>query len=189
MIIISSFLYNAAMGPLTNTLCAEIPSSLLRSKSVALARWVYAVTSLVAGIIQPYMTNPDSWNWGAKSGFFWAGGCLLSVIFAYFYVPETKGRTTPEMDILFEKRVPAWRTAKYKVELMEAVDDRFAYELDKLMEDAPGSGNAEQGVGTGLNPGASWKTFEGEAFRRNSHPPQNNLLSGMFVHGVSVSVP
>lgn len=105
LLIISSFLYNVAMGPLTNTLCASIPSSLLRSKSVALARWFYAVSGIVAGTIQPYMNNPTAWNWGAKSGFFWAGTCLLSTIFAYFYVPETKDLTTAEMDIFYEERL------------------------------------------------------------------------------------
>ncbi|KAH0024335.1 sugar porter family MFS transporter, partial [Aureobasidium melanogenum] len=107
ILIISSFLYNAAMGPLTNTLCVSIPSSLLRSKSVALARWFYAATGIAAGIMQPYMNNPEAWNWGAKSGFFWAGACLLSVIFAYFFVPETKDRTTAEIDLLYERGISA----------------------------------------------------------------------------------
>lgn len=38
LLIISSFLYSCSMGTLTNTLCAEIPSTILRSKSVVLAR-------------------------------------------------------------------------------------------------------------------------------------------------------
>jgi len=39
LLIVSSFLYNCSMGTLTNTLCTEIFSTLLRSKSVVLARW------------------------------------------------------------------------------------------------------------------------------------------------------
>jgi SP family general alpha glucoside:H+ symporter-like MFS transporter len=120
-LIISSFLYNAGMGPLTNTICSEIPSSLLRSKNVVLARWTYTVLNIVAGTFTPYQLNPTAWNWGAKTGFFWAGGCLISVVFAYLCVPETKDRTAAEVDILFEKRVSLRHFAETKVDLIEAI--------------------------------------------------------------------
>ncbi|KAL3954156.1 hypothetical protein ACCO45_012112 [Purpureocillium lilacinum] len=106
LIVISSFLYNCSIGPLTNTLCGELPSTLLRSKSIVLARWTYIVTHIVAGVLTPYQLNPTAWNWGAKTGFFWAGGCLISVVFAFFYVPEPRDRTPAELDILFETNVP-----------------------------------------------------------------------------------
>ncbi len=105
ILLISSFIYNCAIGPLTNTLCSEIPSTLLRSKSIVLARWTYAITTIVAGVLTPYMLNPTAWNWSAKTGFFWAGGCLISIVFTYFWVPEPKDRTTVELDILFERKV------------------------------------------------------------------------------------
>ncbi|RSL65346.1 hypothetical protein CEP51_013008 [Fusarium floridanum] len=125
-LIISSFLYNAGMGPLTNTLCCEIPSTLLRSKSIVLARWSYTITAIIANAITPYQLNPTAWNWGAKTGFFWAGGCLISVVFAYFFVPEPKGRTSAEMDILFEKRISPRHFAEAEVDLVEAIagDDK-----------------------------------------------------------------
>ncbi|SPO02413.1 probable Maltose permease [Cephalotrichum gorgonifer] len=121
ILIISSFIYNAGFGPLTNTICCEIPSTLLRSKSIVLARWSYMVTVIVANAITPYQLNPTAWNWGAKTGFFWAGGCLISLVFVYFYVPETKGRTTAEMDILFEQNVSPRHFAKTQVDLVEAI--------------------------------------------------------------------
>ncbi|RSL38000.1 hypothetical protein CEP53_015279 [Fusarium sp. AF-6] len=125
-LIISSFLYNAGMGPLTNTLCCEIPSALLRSKSIVLARWSYTITAIIANAITLYQLNPTAWNWGAKTGFFWAGGCLISVVFAYFFVPEPRGRTSAEMDILFEKRISPRHFADVEVNLIEAIagDDK-----------------------------------------------------------------
>lgn len=116
-LIVSSFLYNASVGPLTNTLCSEIPSALLRSKSIVLARWVYTLVNIVISIINPYMLNPTAWNWGAKAGFFWAGGCLISVIFAFFCIPETKDRTTAELDILFSRKVTPRAFSKTHVDL------------------------------------------------------------------------
>ncbi|KAJ4327737.1 hypothetical protein N0V84_001846 [Fusarium piperis] len=121
MLIVSSFLYNAAIGPLTNTICCEIPSTLLRSKSVVLARWCYIITALIANTLTPYQLNPTAWNWGAKTGFFWAGGCLISTIFAFFCVPESKGRTTAEMDILFEKNISPRHFSKTKVDLVATI--------------------------------------------------------------------
>ena len=121
ILLVTSFLYNCSIGPLTNTLCSEIPSALLRSKSIVLARWAYIVTTIVAGVLTPYQLNPTAWNWSAKTGFFWAGGCLISVAFAYFYVPETKGRTTAEMDILFERKIPQRHFAKEPVDLITAI--------------------------------------------------------------------
>lgn len=117
ILIVSSFLYNCTMGPLTNTLCAEIPSALLRSKSIALARWAYAFWAIIFGVIVPYQLNPTAWNWGAKTGFFWAGGCVISIVFTYFCLPEPKDRNTVELDILFEKRLSARKFADTKVDL------------------------------------------------------------------------
>lgn len=121
ILLVSSFLYNCSIGPLTNTLCSEIPSALLRSKSIALARWMYAVSTIVAGVLTPYQLNPTAWNWSAKTGFFWAGGCVISIVFTYFYVPEPKGRTTAELDLLFERKVPARQFSKTAVNLTEVI--------------------------------------------------------------------
>ncbi|KAJ2974326.1 hypothetical protein NQ176_g6115 [Zarea fungicola] len=121
LLLISSFVYSSSIGPLTNTLCSEIPSSLLRSKSIALARWTYAVATIVAGVFTPYQLNPTAWNWSAKTGFFWAGGCLISIVFTYYCVPEPKNRTTAEMDILFEKGVSARHFSKTHVDLLKDI--------------------------------------------------------------------
>lgn len=124
LLIISSFLYNCTMGPLTNTICSEIPSTLLRSKSLVLARWTYAVTTIVASILTSYQLTTSSWNWGAKTGFFWAGGCLISVVFAYLCVPETKDRTNAEMDILFERKVSLRRFSETPVDLVHDIGEK-----------------------------------------------------------------
>ncbi|KAF7557821.1 hypothetical protein G7Z17_g482 [Cylindrodendrum hubeiense] len=121
LLIASSFLYNCSIGPLTHTLCSEIPSAILRSKSIVLARGMYVLTTIVAGVLTPYQLNPTEWNWGAKTGLFWAGGCLIAIVFAYFYVPEPKDRTTAELDILFGKKIPARHFARTQVDLADAV--------------------------------------------------------------------
>jgi hypothetical protein len=53
------------------------------------------------------MLSPKAWNWEAKTGFFWAGACALLFSWSYFRLPEPKGRTYGELDVLFEQRISA----------------------------------------------------------------------------------
>ena len=68
------------------------------------------------------MLNPSAWNWGAKAGFFWAGTCALCAVWTYFRLPEPKGRTYGELDVLFERGVSA---RKFKTTEVERVDAEF----------------------------------------------------------------
>jgi len=86
---------------------AEIPSTRLRIKSVVIARSAYNVAGIFVGIVQPRMLNPDAWNWKGKTAFFWAGFCALCLVWTYFRLPEPKGLTYGQMDVLFENRVSA----------------------------------------------------------------------------------
>lgn len=63
------------------------------------------------------MINPTAWNWHNFAGFFWAGTCFLCIVFAYFCVPEPTGRTFAELDLLFERKVPARKFAQTKVDV------------------------------------------------------------------------
>ncbi|KAK9423814.1 putative Major facilitator superfamily (MFS) profile domain-containing protein [Seiridium unicorne] len=113
MILVYTFVYDSTVGPVCYALVAEIPSTRLKTKSVVLARNSYNITGIVNNVITPLMINPTAWNWGAKSGFFWAGSCALCFVWAYFRLPEPKGRTYGELDVLFDAKTPArkFRTA------------------------------------------------------------------------------
>ncbi|PNS19630.1 hypothetical protein CAC42_7474 [Sphaceloma murrayae] len=107
LILIYTFTYDATVGPVCYSLIAELSSNRLRAKTVVLARILYNLTGLVSNIIFPRMINPSAWNWGAKAGFFWAVSCALCAVWTFFRLPEPKGRTYGELDVLFEQRVPA----------------------------------------------------------------------------------
>jgi SP family general alpha glucoside:H+ symporter-like MFS transporter len=107
LLLIYTFTYDITVGPVCYSLVAEIPSTRLKTKSIVLARNIYNVMGIINGVIVPYMLNPTAWNWKGKAGFFWAGMCLLCFTWAYFRLPEPKGRTYGELDILFERRVAA----------------------------------------------------------------------------------
>lgn len=119
LLAINGFVANCLVLPITFVLVSEVSSSLLRSKSIVIAFNPYNAVNIVVGVITPYMLSPTAWNWGALARFFWAGLCVLGCLFTFFMLPESKGRTTAEMDFLFEKKIPVREFKKTKVELSE----------------------------------------------------------------------
>lgn len=125
LLIMLNFVYNATLGPICYTLIGEISSTRLRQKSIALSRIAYQVMNIVCGIIVPRMLN--DWNWGPKSGIFWGVSAGLCTAYIWLRLPETRGRSYGELDLLFEHKVPAWKFAKTKV-------NQFAAETDHKVE-------------------------------------------------------
>ncbi|KAL2672668.1 hypothetical protein Neosp_013382 [[Neocosmospora] mangrovei] len=99
--------YSMTVGPICYAIISETSAVRLRPQTVVIARNTYAMAQIVANVLNPYMLNPIEWNWKGKAGFFWAGTSAITAVWSYFRLPETKGRTYEELDILFEKRVNA----------------------------------------------------------------------------------
>ncbi|KAF2157663.1 sugar transporter [Myriangium duriaei CBS 260.36] len=107
LLLFYTFTYDATIGPVCYSLVTELSSNRLRAKTVVLARIFYNISGLIANFLTPRMLNPSAWGWGAKAGFFWAGSITLCIIWTYFRLPEPKGRTYGELDVLFEQKVSA----------------------------------------------------------------------------------
>jgi len=116
LILILTFVYDITVGPVCYSLVAELPSTRLRIKTVVLSRNVYNIMGIVIGIIQPRFMNPDSLNWRGKTCFFWGGLCAVGLVWTYFRLPEPKGLTYAELDVLFENKVSARKFRKVEVD-------------------------------------------------------------------------
>lgn len=119
LLLLFTLCYDITVGTVAYSIVAEIPSSRLRSKTIVLARSLYNVVGIVNGVITPYMLNPAAWNWKGKAGFFWAGICFLCIIWTFFRLPEPKGRTFGELDILFGRGITARKFKSTQVENLE----------------------------------------------------------------------
>ncbi|KAK1481154.1 sugar porter family MFS transporter [Colletotrichum abscissum] len=99
--------------------------------TIVLARAGYNASNIFVNVMTNYQLSSTAWNWGARTALFWAGTCLLSSVWVYFRVPEPKGRTYAELDLLFEHKVSARKFAETKI-------DPYSHELNsekKLAEE------------------------------------------------------
>lgn len=118
-----TFIYDITVGPVCYCLVAEIPSTRLRVKTVALARNCYNVVSIGANFLNNPILNPSSWNLRGKGGFVWCGFALISFVWAYFRLPETRGLTSGQLDLLFSKGIPARKFHDVKADPFRSVND------------------------------------------------------------------
>ena len=81
LLMIYTFVYDFTIGPVCYALVADIPSTRLKIKTVVLARNLYNVGGIINNVLMPRMLLNTEWNWGAKTGFFWAGACLLLFVY------------------------------------------------------------------------------------------------------------
>lgn len=117
LLVVYSFFYQFTVGPVCYCLVAEIPSTRLRAKTVVLARNAYNLIGIINNILVPRMLSPIEWDLGPKTAFFFAGLCLLCLIYCWLRLPETKGRTYAELSVLFDDRVSARKFRTTAVDL------------------------------------------------------------------------
>ncbi|KAI1270397.1 sugar transporter [Xylariaceae sp. FL1019] len=123
ILLVWALIYQLTVGTVCYSLVAEISTRRLQIKTVVLGRVFYNIVGIICGVLTPYMLNPTKWDWGNYAGFFWAGSCFLCLIYAYFRIPEPRGRTFAELDLLFEKGISARKFASTDV-------DVFAEEIE-----------------------------------------------------------
>lgn len=118
-----TFVYQMTVGPICFVIISEISSTRLRAKTIAIATAVQAAASVVFTVAMPYMLNSDEANWRGKAGFLFGGISLVCYIWCWFRIPESRRRTFEELDILFEKKIPARNFAKH--DLLQVHSDSY----------------------------------------------------------------
>lgn len=116
MLVVSTLINMITIGPVCYPIVAETPSGRLRYKTIAIGRFVYNLTGIFSNSVTPRMIQQAAWNWGAKTGLFYAGTNLLCNIWCWYRLPETKDRTFGEIDLLFDNHVSARKFKTTKVD-------------------------------------------------------------------------
>lgn len=126
-----TFTYDVTVGPVCYCLVAEMPSTRLRIKTVALARNCYNMASMAANFLDNLILNPTAWNLRGKGGFVWVGFNLASIVWAYYRLPEPRDLSPGEMDVLFEMRVSARNFGKVKADQFRSESLERTVEVDE----------------------------------------------------------
>ncbi|PYH90816.1 sugar transporter [Aspergillus ellipticus CBS 707.79] len=124
MMIIWALFYQLTVGTVAYSLVAELSTRRLQIKTVVLGRNLYNMVAIVCGVLTPYMLNPGAWDWGNYAGFFWGGICFLCIVYTFFRVPEPSGRSFAELDVLFERGVPARKFVETRVDVFDETMER-----------------------------------------------------------------
>lgn len=115
-------IYSSTLGPQSFALAAEVSATRLRSQTLSITGMVYNIINIVVNTVEPYLINPTEANLRGKTAFVWFGVGVLVTTWAVLRVPETRGRTYGELDMLFERRVPAWKFADEVVDVVAEAD-------------------------------------------------------------------
>ncbi|KAI9835851.1 MAG: hypothetical protein M1819_001749 [Sarea resinae] len=90
--------FGASWGPVPWAMPSEIFPSSLRAKGVALSTCSNWLNNFIIGLITPPLVQ----NTGFGAYVFFAAFCLISLVWTFFFVPETNGRTLEQMDHVFK---------------------------------------------------------------------------------------
>lgn len=108
-----TFVYQLTVGPLCFVIISEISATRLRGKTIAITTAVQASASVIFTVAMPYMLNSSEADWRGKAGFLFGAVSMVCCVWCWYRIPESRGRTFEELDILFELNVPARKFAKY----------------------------------------------------------------------------
>lgn len=77
----------------------------------------------IIAVITPYLVGTDEANLGVKVFFLWGSLCATCAVWAYFFVPETKGLSLEQVDKMMEQ-CTARKSAGW------VPTDTFSHEMD-----------------------------------------------------------
>ena len=100
-------------SPLFHAVVAEVPTQRLRDHTYAVGCVFNIITQWALSFSLPYLLFKPR-NLGPQVGYIFLGTSAFSLVFAYFCIPECKGKTLEQIDLLFLEGVPVrkFRNAK-----------------------------------------------------------------------------
>ncbi|KAI0454890.1 general substrate transporter [Xylaria acuta] len=118
--LIISVLFTLGPAPASWVIIGETSSIRLRPLTTGIGRASYYIVEIPLIFLSSYLLNPTGANLGGKCGYVWGGTGLFCFVVAYFWLPEMRGRSYREIDILFKRKVQA---RKWKKTVVDVQDD------------------------------------------------------------------
>ncbi|KAI0334532.1 MFS monosaccharide transporter [Cubamyces sp. BRFM 1775] len=111
--------FASTWGPIAWVITGEIFPLNIRAKAMSLSvasNWLW---NFGIGYATPYLVNtgPGNAGLGVKVFFIWGATCAGCLVFTYFCIPETKGLSLEQVDLLYQNSTPITST-RYRQELI-----------------------------------------------------------------------
>ncbi|KAI0764293.1 AmMst-1 [Trametes elegans] len=141
-IYVSSFA--ATWGPVAWVVTGEIFPLNIRAKGISMSAASNWLWNWVLAFVTPYLVNTGRGNaaLGVKVFFVWGATCAGCATFAYFCIPETKGLSLEQIDVLYRNSTPI-ASVNYRLTLIAEATDALARDV----ESAEREGSAEKDGG------------------------------------------
>ncbi|KAF8074736.1 MFS monosaccharide transporter, partial [Lyophyllum atratum] len=100
--------FASTWGPIAWVITGEIFPLQVRAKAMSLSvasNWLW---NFGIGYATPYLVNKEVGSAGleAKVFFVWGSTCFCCIIFTYFCIPETKGLSLEQIDLMYQNTTP-----------------------------------------------------------------------------------
>lgn len=115
--LIISVLFTLGPAPASWVIIGETSAIRLRPLTTGAGRAAYYIIEIPCIFLASYMLNPTGGNLGGKCGYVWGATGLMCLIVAYFYLPEMKGRSYREIDIMFKRKIPARKWKETQIDI------------------------------------------------------------------------
>lgn len=114
---IFNFFWASSFFSLSNLMPSEMATPKLRHHTMSYTIACQEVTAVITTLVVPRLTSADAANLGAKTYLVFAGCMAAILVFVYFMMPETRGRTFAEIDEMYAANVPAWKWRTYQTSI------------------------------------------------------------------------
>ncbi|CEL61895.1 putative glucose transporter rco-3 OS=Neurospora crassa (strain ATCC 24698 / 74-OR23-1A / CBS 708,71 / DSM 1257 / FGSC 987) GN=rco-3 PE=3 SV=2 [Rhizoctonia solani AG-1 IB] len=111
--------FASTWGPIAWVVTGEIFPLNIRAKAMSMSTASNWLWNFGIGYATPYLVNsgPGNANLGVKVFFIWGGTCVGCFLFTFFLIPETKGLSLEQIDILYQN-TNAIKSVSYRRQLI-----------------------------------------------------------------------
>ncbi|KAJ5461405.1 high-affinity glucose transporter [Penicillium daleae] len=102
-------IYGFTWGPGCWIVTGEIGTGQLRERTIFLASMGSFLTSVPINFVNPYVQKAI----GGRVTFIYGAFSIVSILFVWMCVPETRRRSLEELDEMFQAHVPTWKFNNY----------------------------------------------------------------------------
>jgi len=106
MMFLSIGAYSVSLAPLAWLIMAEIFPTRIRGVAMSIASVVLWVSTVMVNQLFPILSNLSEEVFGSEFGIFliYALVCLITAVFVWYVLPETKGKSLEQISALWIKK-------------------------------------------------------------------------------------